>query len=276
MVKQEPVNLTDQMILAAIPYVNWYAFYRIQKLRRFFGFFLAIFLISVLAIIGIILGLYFTSSLDDFKSSSVVMWSFLYSPQYYILSYVGSVLFGIYLVRRWSRQWNVKLEQGIFLELSETSAKISRIYVASRWKKPNVYFSIPSIYLFISAGVLVGGTIMKINDSYLLLSITVNIHLIILSIPSIIGAIQLWRRKKNGLFFSNISLIFLSFLMPTSIFWILQESHLVFNFMSGEMGIIFGSSIGLSIIMMYFLSKAKKQVLWNKQFLENTTTDESK
>jgi len=35
-VKQEPVNLTHQTIFAIIPYVNLYAYYRIQRLGMYF------------------------------------------------------------------------------------------------------------------------------------------------------------------------------------------------------------------------------------------------
>ena len=102
-----------------------------------------------------------------------------------------------------------------------------------------------------------------------MLSITYGFHLIILSIPSVIGAILLWRRKKIGLIFSNVSLILLSLVIPTYIFGIIQYLPIWdLDFLSGETGIIFGLSIGLSILMMFFLLKAKKQVKWNESFSE--------
>lgn len=277
MVKLESVSVKRQTLCALIPYVNMWAFYRIKKLGNAF-------LISL--IIGFASYPIHHLILNDLSISSMTNYFELYSNPNFLIYTIGThaCVYGlfVYFIRRWSKDWNKKIETGFFEEQLKTIKKspepiekTPKLYVKSQWKKPNIYFSIPSIYLFISTGILVLGTIVKINDDYFLLSITYSLHLIILSIPSAIGAIQLWRRKKIGLIFSNVSLILLSLILPTSIFGIIQY-HTVLDFLSGETGVIFGSSIGLSVVMMWFLSKAKKQVLWNESFSENVVTDETK
>jgi len=276
---REPVNLTYQMIFSVIPYGQYYAFYRIQKLRRYLLITLSMFLVVSIVLSAILIGS-IAQNIDDPKNSLnwyTSLMEYWKSPPFFVLSYVIGIAIHVFWVRQWSKTWNKKLEQGVSEEISETSEEIPRIYVESRWKKPNIYFTIPSIYLFISTGILVLGTIVKINDDYFLLSITYSLHLIILSIPSAIGAIQLWKRKKIGLIFSNVALVLLSLVIPTSIFGIIQYLPILdLDFLSGETGIIFGLSIGLSILMMLFLSKAKKQVVWNEQFSENKINNESK
>ena len=267
LVKQESVNLNHQMIISVIPWIGLYAFYRIQKLRKYLLIMITASIVGYSIILGVFFGTVFQSNNhEEMRSIYQNFLEYSQSIPLNVASIAVAALVDIYLIRKWSKKWNERLELGFSEEISETSEQILRIYVESRWKKPNIYFTLPSIYLFISAGLLVLGTIVKINDSYLFLSITTNLHLIILSIPSIIGATQLWHRKKIGILFSSISLIILSLVLPTSIFWVLQEGHVISNFMSEEMGVIFGSSIGLSILMIYFLFKAKKQVVWNKQF----------
>ena len=274
MVKQEPVNINHQMILSVIPWVGLYAFYRVQKLRRYLLIMITASIIGYSIILGVLFGtMVQNNSPEEMRNIYQTFMEYSQSLSLNATLIIISALVDIYLIRRWSKKWNEKLEFG-FSE--ETVVDTPRLYVKSRWKKPNIYFSIPSIYLFVSAGILLLGTIVKINNDYLILSITTNIHLIILSIPSLIGAIQLWYRKKIGLIFSNVSLIVLSLILPTSIFWVLQEGHIVSNFMSEEMTMIFASSIGLSIMMIWFLSKAKKQVLWNEEFSENVVTDDLK
>ncbi len=286
MVKQEPVNMNHQMILSVIPWVNLFAFARVQKL----GIYIAIMLSVFLVVTGIMVGLIITSIIQNSDNIETPVnlyadlmenWS---SPLGNVLSYTISAGINLFLIRRWSKDWNKKIETGYFEEQLKTIKKspeqieeTPKLYVRSQWKKPNIYFTIPSIYLFISAGILLIGTIVKINDDYFLLSITYGLHLIILSVPSVIGAILLWRRKKIGLIFSNIALVFLSLILPTSIFGMIQYLPISdLDFISEETGIIFGLSIGLSILMMLFLSKAKKQVKWNKQFSENNDMVESK
>ena len=274
MVKHEPVNINHQMILSVIPWVGLYAFYRVQKLRKYLLIMITASIIGYSIILGVLFGTMIqNNSPEEIRTIYQTFREYSQSLSLNATLIIISALVDIYLIRRWSKKWNEKLELGIS---EETIVETPRLYVKSRWKKPDIYFTIPSIYLFVSAGILLLGTIVKINNDYLILSITTNIHLIILSIPSIIGAIQLWHRKKIGLIFSTASLIVLSLILPTSIFWVLQESHMVSNFMSEEMTVIFALSVGLSITMIWFLLKAKKQVLWNGQFSENKINDESK
>ena len=95
MVDQEPVNIKLQIIFVFIPFLNLYAFYKIQKLRLFLCFFMPISIASRFA--------------DGAMSTQMLTFTTLY------LSIILSVLFSglaiglsIWFVLKWSKQWNEK------------------------------------------------------------------------------------------------------------------------------------------------------------------------
>jgi len=112
MVKKEPVDLTLQTILAIIPYLNFYAFYRVQKLRMFILISILISFIVLSIFVGITVGMMgSTGSVEEgmlIYENSMEFWK---SPLYYFASYIGSVLICIYLARRWSKKWNEQFVQ---------------------------------------------------------------------------------------------------------------------------------------------------------------------
>ena len=261
---EEFVNVKRQTIYSLIPYVQIWAFYRIQKLKMFIlislGIGFAFTPIQKIMFSGIDISS--TNSWDPY--SEPLVWMYLFAMMLCIHT------LSAFFIRRWSIKWNERLESGI-----ESSEKIKTpTFVESRWKKPNIYITIPSISLFVATGILGLATIMMYYDSYLMAT-TFTIPAIVVSITSAIGAIKLWNRKKSGVTISMISLGSLTIVLPMNVFFATGlVLHLDYGFeVSSSIVII---PIVLSIVMMLFLSIAKKQILWNEQFSESTITDETK
>ncbi len=111
MVKQKPVSVNQQTIFALIPSVDVWAFYRIQKLRKF---------------ILIALGLGFAfSPISLAVSASIDMSTItspldLYSNPIFLMYIVGTIatLHGtlVYFIRRWSKEWNEQFVKPTNLE----------------------------------------------------------------------------------------------------------------------------------------------------------------
>ena len=105
MVKQNPVSVNWQTLFVFIPIVDLWAAYRIQKLRMFLLIFLVGFGIAGMVIQFAVLGdeLFFMDEQEDIFSNSP-----------YLGSNIGLTLlhFGlaVYLIRRWSKNWNKKFE----------------------------------------------------------------------------------------------------------------------------------------------------------------------
>jgi len=114
MVKDEPVSLIRQTIYCLIPILDMYAAFRVKRLRRYL-----LIILSVGAVLGYIDTTLFSEynwkEWDDFVSSFLFLDYVKYSDDpirfpVLILYHVGSVLLAIYLVRRYSKQWNKKFE----------------------------------------------------------------------------------------------------------------------------------------------------------------------
>jgi hypothetical protein len=87
-VKQEPVIIKWQIIFTFIPFLNLYAFYKIQKLRLFLCFFMPISIAS--RIIGAAPSTY----------EGAIIHTILFSGL--------SIGLSIWFVLKWSKQWNEK------------------------------------------------------------------------------------------------------------------------------------------------------------------------
>jgi len=101
MVKQKSVTVAWQVVFMFIPFVGLWAFYRIQKLRLCL---LIIIGIDIIATIILVITFGFTGSLTELPDVS----------SYYMSSIVVSIaiqLLAIYLVVKWSRNWNRKFSQ---------------------------------------------------------------------------------------------------------------------------------------------------------------------
>ena len=95
MVEQKPVTIKWQIIFTFIPFLNLYAFYKIQKLRLFLCFFMPISITS--------------RFVDAAFSTQMLTLTTLY------LSIILTILFSglaiglsIWFVLKWSKQWNEK------------------------------------------------------------------------------------------------------------------------------------------------------------------------
>ena len=89
MVEQEPVNIKLQIIFVFIPFLNLYAFYKIQKLR------LALCFIIPISVVSRILG-----SFPNNTYESAIILTILFSGL--------SIGLSIWFVLKWSKQWNEK------------------------------------------------------------------------------------------------------------------------------------------------------------------------
>ena len=106
MVKDEPVSLRRQTIYAIIPILDLYAAYKVKRLRKYL-------LITILVGIGIAIANY---AAFPSMSTSEISGEFaleMFSDTNKVVSVaeiIGQLLLQIYLVRRWSKQWNQKFE----------------------------------------------------------------------------------------------------------------------------------------------------------------------
>jgi len=101
MVAKGPVSIKEQTIFALIPYVDIWAFYRIQKLRRMILFSLILGLGFVPIYLLVLLSIDKTSMTEPLD---------IYSNSLFIVYLIGSSLAGVslkvYLIRKWSKKWN--------------------------------------------------------------------------------------------------------------------------------------------------------------------------
>lgn len=105
MVKQKPVSVKRQTIFALVPSVDAWAFYRIQKLRKFILIALALgFAFSPLS-------LAVSASID---ASTLTNPLDLYTNPIFLLYVIGTIgtLHGtlVYFIRKWSKEWNEKFQ----------------------------------------------------------------------------------------------------------------------------------------------------------------------
>jgi len=85
--KKESVSLTRQTIYALIPILDLYASYKIEKLTLYFVIILSI---------GVGLSLIFELVLPD--------------PYNYIVSEAVAIPVAVFLIRRWSKKWNLQFD----------------------------------------------------------------------------------------------------------------------------------------------------------------------
>ncbi|MEE8255606.1 MAG: hypothetical protein V3R12_02000 [Nitrosopumilaceae archaeon] len=103
MVKQKPVSVNWQTLFVFIPILDLWAFYSVQKLRMALLIFLVGFGAAAIALNFAILG----SDAFLVEDPDVI-----YSNSAYIGSIIGLTIaqyaLAIYLVRKWSKEWNKK------------------------------------------------------------------------------------------------------------------------------------------------------------------------
>ena len=112
MVKNEPVSLKRQTLYCLIPFLDIYAAYRVQCIRKYF---------LIILLIGLVVGFVDTTLFpennwqdwDDFVNSFLFL-NYVYDPIGsipYIIQHIGFVLLAIYLIRHWSNNWNRNFEK---------------------------------------------------------------------------------------------------------------------------------------------------------------------
>jgi len=105
MVKQKPVNIKNQTIFALIPSIDAWAFYRIQKLRKF------ILIVLSLGFAFSPISLAVSSSIDTSELTSPLD---LYSNPVFLLYIIGTIgtlhAVLVYFIRKWSKEWNEKFQ----------------------------------------------------------------------------------------------------------------------------------------------------------------------
>ena len=113
MVKEEPVSLLRQTIYCFIPILNLYAAYKIRRLRRYL--LIMIFLVEVpISIIGSItyqfVSCYYLVGgfVDELVPRPSIAFDCVAPEIFIIATSIGPILIAIYLIRRWSAQWNLR------------------------------------------------------------------------------------------------------------------------------------------------------------------------
>jgi len=104
------VSLTVQTIFCIIPILDMYAAYRVKKLRKYL-----IIMILVIAVSISVASSVFLLTDNDVMEGFVNVMTFYYGEDdnQFIFSVgvqIGTLLFAIFLIRRWSKQWNVQFD----------------------------------------------------------------------------------------------------------------------------------------------------------------------
>ncbi len=111
MVKDEPVSLLRQTIYCLIPLLDIYAAYRVTRLRKYL---LIMILVGIPVSIAdsMLFAIDITNEdLEDLEAFDMLFYG--YDTNHFIatvVAWVGFILLAIFLVRRWSKQWNQKFE----------------------------------------------------------------------------------------------------------------------------------------------------------------------
>ena len=108
---KEKVSLSVQTIFCLIPILDMYAAYRIKKLRRY----LVIMILVIAVPVSIASAVFLPTNDEDIVEGFTNVMIFYYGvdDRQFIFSVgvqIGTVLFAIFLIRRWSKQWNMQFD----------------------------------------------------------------------------------------------------------------------------------------------------------------------
>jgi len=106
MVENKPVSLTRQTIYCLIPVLDMYAAYKVKRLRKY----LVIMMLVVAVPVSIADYILFPHEIDAWEGFVNVM-TYYYDVDtnqfvFSIAVQIVTILFAIFLIRRWSKQWN--------------------------------------------------------------------------------------------------------------------------------------------------------------------------
>jgi len=101
------VSLTRQTIYCMIPYLDMYAAYRVKRLRKYLLIMILLVAIPVTIADKVLFPIAKTASFEEFLQFLTFYYGvdtnhFVFS----MATWAGAVLVAIFLVRRWSKQWN--------------------------------------------------------------------------------------------------------------------------------------------------------------------------
>ena len=105
------VSLLIQTIFCLIPILDMYAAYRIKKLRKY----LAIMILVIVIPVSIASSIFLPTDDEDLVEGFTNIMIFYYGvdDNQFIFSagvQIGTILFAIFLIRRWSKQWNMQFD----------------------------------------------------------------------------------------------------------------------------------------------------------------------
>ena len=101
------VSLPVQTIFCLIPVLDMYAAYRIKKLRKYLAIMILVIAIPVTVASEIFLPTDDEDLIEGF--TNIMIFYYGVDDNQFIFSVgvqIGTVLFAIFLIRRWSKQWN--------------------------------------------------------------------------------------------------------------------------------------------------------------------------
>jgi hypothetical protein len=104
------VNLLVQTIFCIIPILDGYAAYRIKKLRKY----LLIMILVIIVPVTIASSVFLPTDDEGLEGfTNLLIFYYGVDDNQFIFSVVvqiGSILFAIFLIRRWSKQWNMQFD----------------------------------------------------------------------------------------------------------------------------------------------------------------------
>lgn len=104
------VSLPVQTVFCLIPIMDMYAAYRIKKLRKYL-----VIMLLVIAIPVTIASSIFLPTDEELVEGFTNLLIFYYGVDdnqfiFSVVVQIGTILFAIFLIRRWSRQWNMQFD----------------------------------------------------------------------------------------------------------------------------------------------------------------------
>lgn len=101
------VSVNIQTIFCLIPFMDLFAAYRVKKLR----WYLLIFILAVVIPISVVEYVLFPESWETTDGDLLESFTFYYGINnthfaFSVVTWIASILFAMYLIRYWSKQWN--------------------------------------------------------------------------------------------------------------------------------------------------------------------------
>lgn len=104
------VSLPVQTIFCLIPILDGYAAYRIKKLRKYLAIVILVIAIPVTIASSVFLP---TDESIEEGFTNLMIYYYGVDDDQFVFSigvHIGSVLFAMFLIRRWSKQWNMQFD----------------------------------------------------------------------------------------------------------------------------------------------------------------------